>query len=50
MTALTVGRAEAPRLLLHAYKVELTHPGTGKPVAYRAAVPRDFKAFWAACK
>jgi 23S rRNA pseudouridine1911/1915/1917 synthase len=40
----------APRLMLHAYRVEFTHPGSGKPASFRAPVPADFKAFWALCK
>jgi 23S rRNA pseudouridine1911/1915/1917 synthase len=39
----------APRLLLHAYKIELSHPGTGKSVGYRAPLPADIKAFWKKC-
>jgi 23S rRNA pseudouridine1911/1915/1917 synthase len=41
---------KAPRLLLHAYQIELVHPGTGEPVSYRAPVPKDFQAFWAQCQ
>ena len=39
---------KAPRLLLHAYQIELQHPGTGKKVQYKAPFPADIKAFWKA--
>jgi len=32
------------RLALHAYKIELTHPGTGEPVSYTAPYPKDMEA------
>jgi 23S rRNA pseudouridine1911/1915/1917 synthase len=35
-----------PRMLLHAYRIELKHPGTGKPVQYTAPLPKDFRRFW----
>lgn len=38
------------RLMLHAYKVELIHPGTGTPVSFMAKLPSDFKEFWAQCR
>lgn len=34
------------RMLLHAYSVELTHPGTGRKVSYTAPLPEDFRLFW----
>jgi 23S rRNA pseudouridine1911/1915/1917 synthase len=40
----------APRLMLHAYRIDLKHPGSGKPVSFEAPVPPDFKAFWAMCR
>ena len=41
---------KAPRLLLHAYEITLKHPGTQKPVSYKAPFPADIRAFWAACR
>lgn len=40
---------EPPRLLLHAYKVMLEHPVTGKPVSFTAAAPKDFADYWKGC-
>lgn len=40
---------QPPRLMLHAYRIELTHPGTGKPAAFEAPPPADFETFWASC-
>ncbi len=34
------------RMLLHAYRVELTHPGTGRKASYTAPLPADFRSFW----
>ena len=34
------------RMLLHAFKIDFTHPGTGKPVSYTARLPKDFTEFW----
>lgn len=39
-----------PRMLLHAYRIELVHPGTGKKVSYVAPLPKDFSDFWKALK
>lgn len=39
-----------PRMLLHAYSIELEHPGTGKPVRFVAPLPEDFRGFWAGLK
>ena len=33
----------APRLMLHACRLELTHPVTGEPLAVESAYPDDFK-------
>lgn len=33
----------APRQLLHAWKIGFTHPVTGEPVAFEAAIPQDLK-------
>lgn len=40
------GQPWPPRMLLHAYSVELEHPGTGRRVQYRAPLPKDFRDFW----
>jgi 23S rRNA-/tRNA-specific pseudouridylate synthase len=34
---------ESPRIFLHARRVELNHPGSGKPVAYEAPLPGDLR-------
>ena len=44
------GTPTPPRLMLHAYKLAFAHPRTGKAVAFEAAPPKDFAAFWQACK
>jgi 23S rRNA pseudouridine1911/1915/1917 synthase len=36
-----------PRLMLHAYRIELSHPGTDRPVEYVSRIPKDMKEFWA---
>lgn len=36
------GAAQAPRLMLHAHAVELTHPGTGKKLVLRSQPPGSF--------
>ncbi|OGR86869.1 MAG: hypothetical protein A3J74_08115, partial [Elusimicrobia bacterium RIFCSPHIGHO2_02_FULL_57_9] len=46
----TEGQPWPSRLMLHAYKVELAHPGTSKPVSFTAELPKDFKDFWARCR
>jgi 23S rRNA pseudouridine1911/1915/1917 synthase len=35
-----------PRTALHAYRLELTHPATGKPLVLEDAWPEDLKTFW----
>lgn len=37
---------QAPRLMLHAYRLAFEHPLTGKPVEFIAEPPADFAAFW----
>lgn len=37
------------RMMLHAYRIELSHPKSGKPVFFEAPPPVDFKAFWTSC-
>jgi 23S rRNA (cytosine1962-C5)-methyltransferase len=39
------GGATAPRLLLHAERLELAHPFSGEPVAFVAPKPPEFDAF-----
>lgn len=38
----------APRQMLHAWKLEFTHPMTGEALSFEAPVPEDFKAVLAA--
>ena len=38
-----------PRMLLHAHEISLRHPGSGKPVSFRAPAPKDFRDYWASC-
>jgi 23S rRNA pseudouridine1911/1915/1917 synthase len=40
----------APRLMLHAYRIEFTHPGSGRRVSFLARVPKDMREFWARCR
>lgn len=35
-----------PRLMLHAYRIEASHPGTGRRRAFSAPLPGDFKDYW----
>ncbi len=35
-----------PRLMLHAYRLSVPHPATGKPLRLTAPLPVDFKAYW----
>lgn len=44
------GQPWPPRMLLHAYSVELEHPGTGRKVRYTAPLPEDFRSFWSGLK
>lgn len=41
---------QAPRLMLHAYRVRFAHPRTGKPTEFKTAPPKDFREFWTLCK
>ncbi len=43
-----VGAVSVPRVMLHARRLELTHPITGAPLAFEAPVPEDFRAVAAA--
>ncbi len=45
-----LGLPPPPRLMLHAYRILLDHPVTGKPVSFTAAVPEDFSDYWKACR
>jgi len=36
--------AQAPRLMLHAFRVELRHPATGRPLSIESPWPADFLA------
>ncbi len=36
------GGADYPRQLLHAWRLAITHPATGAPLAFEAPVPADF--------
>ena len=42
--------ARAPRLMLHAYRIEFTHPASGRRVSCLARIPRDMREFWARCR
>jgi 23S rRNA pseudouridine1911/1915/1917 synthase len=46
--AAQAGGIVAPRCLLHAQALELTHPRTGRPVRFEAPVPEDLARFFAA--
>ncbi len=37
---------KAPRLMLHARRIDVAHPGTGRRQAFEAPVPADFKGYW----
>jgi 23S rRNA pseudouridine1911/1915/1917 synthase len=39
-----VGEVAVPRVMLHARRLELTHPTTGAPIAFEAPLPADFLA------
>ncbi len=39
-----VGELRVPRVMLHARRLELSHPVTGAPLAFEAPVPEDFAA------
>jgi 23S rRNA pseudouridine1911/1915/1917 synthase len=39
-----VGEVTVPRVMLHALRLELSHPTTGAPLALEAPVPADFRA------
>ena len=37
------GEAEAPRLMLHAWRLAFDHPAHGEPVAFEAPIPQDLQ-------
>jgi len=39
------GRKKAERLLLHAYRLKLSHPVTGAPLELEAKIPEDFQSY-----
>jgi len=41
---------QPPRLMLHAYKIEFRHPGTGREMRFIARVPKDMREFWESCR
>jgi 23S rRNA pseudouridine1911/1915/1917 synthase len=38
-------RSEAPRQMLHAWKLGFTHPRTGERIVFEAPIPEDFRRF-----
>ncbi len=40
------GLPPPPRLMLHAWRIELKHPRSGRPCAFTAGAPRDFRDYW----
>lgn len=42
------GLPPVPRLLLHAYKLDIEHPSTGKRREFSADLPKDMRDYWAA--
>ncbi|MDZ7638089.1 MAG: RluA family pseudouridine synthase [Bryobacterales bacterium] len=41
------GGGAAPRLMLHAWKLEFRHPASGGTIALVAAIPQEFRDAWA---
>lgn len=37
---------EAPRVMLHAWKIALRHPKSGEDIAFEAPIPDDMKRLW----
>jgi 23S rRNA pseudouridine1911/1915/1917 synthase len=37
-------KGNAPRQMLHAWKLGFIHPRTGKPMQFEAPIPEDFQA------
>jgi 23S rRNA pseudouridine1911/1915/1917 synthase len=47
LTAQDLARLELPRHALHAARLALAHPMTGRPLAVEAQLPSDLEDFWA---
>jgi 23S rRNA pseudouridine1911/1915/1917 synthase len=45
-----LGLPTPPRMMLHAWRLNLIHPRTRKPVVFTAPPPRDFKTYWDSLK
>lgn len=41
---------EPPRLMLHAFKIALDHPATGKPATFSVKPPHDMSYYWTLCR
>lgn len=41
-----LGLPPPPRMLLHAYRLRLAHPSSGKEVSFTARLPADFREYW----
>lgn len=41
-----LGLKPPPRMMLHAYRLRLTHPATGEDVSFAAQPPADFRGYW----
>ena len=44
------GLPKAPRMMLHAYRIEFSHPATGRPLSFTARLPADFAEYWKSLK
>ncbi len=44
------GQPWPERLMLHAFRLELAHPVSGRRACFKAELPRDFRAFWRLCR
>jgi 23S rRNA pseudouridine1911/1915/1917 synthase len=44
------GQPQPPRLMLHAYKIEFTHPATRRAARFMARIPKDMRQFWTSCR
>ncbi len=44
------GSLAAPRLMLHAYRIECAHPVSGRRLSFLARIPRDMREFWRLCR
>ncbi|MFA6092103.1 MAG: RluA family pseudouridine synthase [Elusimicrobiota bacterium] len=41
-----LGLPEPPRMMLHAWRLKIPHPRTGKCVVFTAPLPKDFRDYW----